>query len=106
MYNIPPRIITLTAFLIGYALIDDTNSTQQSLLGGFFMLIGQTLSTNASSQFNGEWNQYAGQNGSNYASTNIGSNTSNRGSNQDMIDLLMKSRKAIDDQIERLKKGS
>ncbi len=91
MQHIPPRIVTLTAFLIGYALIDDTNSQEQNYLGGFFMLIGQTLSTNASSQFKHEWNN----------ATRF-SNSNQTTSKENMVDLLKKSRDAIDEQIKRM----
>ncbi len=45
------KLLTLSAFTIGFLLIDDLNSTEQNALGGFFMLLGQTLCTNASFKF-------------------------------------------------------
>lgn len=51
------KLLTLTAFLIGYALINDLSSTEQDALGGFFMLIGQTLCTNSGFHFNNDWSR-------------------------------------------------
>lgn len=50
------RLLTITAFTIGYVLIDELTATEQNAVGNFFMLIGQTLSTNSSFNFNGDWN--------------------------------------------------
>lgn len=50
------RLLTITAFTIGYVLIDELTATEQNAVGNFFMLIGQTLSTNSSFNFNVEWN--------------------------------------------------
>ena len=52
------KLITLTAFLIGYFLIDNLNSNEQSALGNFFMLIGQTLCTSGSDNFRKDWSSY------------------------------------------------
>lgn len=49
------RSLTTIAFLIGLALIDGLNSTEQSAVGNFIMLIGQTLCTNGSYTFNDDW---------------------------------------------------
>ena len=50
------RLLTITAFTIGYDLIDELTATEQNAVGNFFMLIGQTLSTNSSFNFNVDWN--------------------------------------------------
>ena len=50
------RLLTITAFTIGYVLIDELTATEQNAVGNFFMLIGQTLSTNSSFNFNVDWN--------------------------------------------------
>lgn len=50
------RLLTITAFTIGYVLIDKLTATEQNAVGNFFMLIGQTLSTNSSFNFNVDWN--------------------------------------------------
>ena len=50
------RLLTISAFTIGYVLIDELTATEQNAVGNFFMLIGQTLSTNSSFNFNVDWN--------------------------------------------------
>ena len=50
------RLLTITAFTIGYVLIDELTATEQNAVGNFFLLIGQTLSTNSSFNFNVDWN--------------------------------------------------
>ena len=42
------RLLTISAFTIGYVMIDQLTATEQNAVGNFFMLIGQTLSTNSS----------------------------------------------------------
>ena len=49
--NIPPKLFSLSAVTVGYLLIDDLDSSEQNALGSWFMLLGQTLCTNASSHF-------------------------------------------------------
>ena len=48
--NISPKIFTLSAFLIAFVLIDDMNAAAQNAVGGWFMLLGQTLETNSAQQ--------------------------------------------------------
>lgn len=50
------RLLTISAFTIGYVMIDELTATEQNAVGNFFMLIGQTLSTNSSFNFNVDWN--------------------------------------------------
>lgn len=69
------RSLTTLAFLIGIALIDGLNSTEQSAVGNFIMLIGQTLCTNGSYTFNDDWQ---GHNGINKDTLTKASNIINR----------------------------
>ena len=95
------RLLTLTAFLIGYALVDDLSSTEQNALGGFFMakrkhaadwiLIGQTLSTNSGFHFNNDWNRRVPSSNNNY-------------SKEDTIRLLRKANEELVRQINNLSK--
>lgn len=89
------RLLTLTAFLIGYALIDDLSSTEQNALGGFFMLVGQTLSTNSGYHFNNDWKKRVPSSNSN--------NTSDF-SKEDTIRLLKKANDELVKQINNLSK--
>lgn len=58
--NIKPEVYTISAFLLGYFLIDTLTSTEQSQLGNWFMLVGQTLCTNGSYNFNNDWKGHLG----------------------------------------------
>lgn len=58
--DIKPEVYTISAFLLGYLLIDTLSSTEQSQLGNWFMLVGQTLCTNGSYNFNNDWKGHLG----------------------------------------------
>lgn len=73
-------LLTLSAFTIATALIDNLTGSEQNALGNWFMLVGQTLCTNGSFNFNKEWKAHL--------NTNIESDK-----------LLQKTRDAIDDHI-------
>lgn len=47
MKNIPPKYYTMSAFIIGFLLLEETNSNEQNALGNWLMLISQVLCTNA-----------------------------------------------------------
>lgn len=44
------RILTLSAIVLGYALISDYSAYEQNSIGNWFMLVGQVLSTNSAFQ--------------------------------------------------------
>lgn len=48
--NISAPIFTTSAFVIGLLLCDDLTPAEQNALGGWFMLVGQTISTNSGQQ--------------------------------------------------------
>ena len=48
--NISANAYTTSAFIIGLLLCDELTPAEQNSLGGWFMLVGQTLSTNAGQQ--------------------------------------------------------
>ena len=45
--NIPPKLFSLSAVIVGYILIDDSTANEQNALGNWLMLVAQVLSTNA-----------------------------------------------------------
>ncbi len=45
--NIPPKLFSASAVLVGYILIDDMTANEQNALGNWLMLVAQVLSTNA-----------------------------------------------------------
>lgn len=54
MSKFPPNIdagtFTISAFLIGYLLLDDLDPAEQNSIGNWFMMIGQVLCTNSAQQ--------------------------------------------------------
>lgn len=106
------KLITLTAFLIGYFLIDNLNSNEQNALGNFFMLIGQTLCTSGSDNFRKDWSPYA--NPTNYTSNGDNvrgdefsffndKNDRNYMSREEVVEMLKKARDIFDREIDKLK---
>lgn len=45
--NIPPKLFSLSAVIVGYILIDDMTAKEQNAVGNWLMLVAQVLSTNA-----------------------------------------------------------
>jgi len=45
-----PKTFTLSAVIVGYALIDDLTANEQNSLGNWLMMVGQLLETNSSQQ--------------------------------------------------------
>lgn len=45
--NIPPKLFSLSAVVVGYILIDDLTANEQNAIGNWLMLVAQVLSTNA-----------------------------------------------------------
>ncbi len=108
--NINAEAFTTSAFLIGLLLADDSTPAEQNALGGWFMLIGQTLSTNSGQQqlINNRNNT---SNGSNEHTVNSNINkegiNSNNGFNQNdiniQINMINKVIKAMQKEIDNLK---
>ncbi len=48
--NIDADSFTLSAMIIGYALIDDLSPAEQNSVGNWFMMIGQVLCTHSAQQ--------------------------------------------------------
>ena len=45
--NVPPKLFSISAVVVGYILIDDLTANEQNALGNWLMLVAQVLSTNA-----------------------------------------------------------
>ena len=45
--NVPPKLFSFSAVVVGYILIDDMTANEQNALGKWLMLVAQVLSTNA-----------------------------------------------------------
>lgn len=87
--NVPPKLFTGSAIVIGYLLIDDTTANEQNALGNWLMLVAQILCTNA----------YYKQ-----VQTERGPSTQTEPSNQEVIVMLQKMMRAMQEEIDDIKK--
>ncbi len=88
--NVPPKIFTLSATVIGFILIDDTTAEEQNALGNWLMLVAQVLCTN------GFYKQL--QNVKN-------NNHQQMPSNEETLRMLQKMVMALNKEIEEIKKN-
>lgn len=125
--NIPPKLFSLSAVIVGYILIDDSTANEQNALGNWLMLVAQVLSTNAfyravmqergleprESTETGRNNSYTfGNNNDTYANNNFYNNNNGNSytnCNQSEIDetiaMLEKMVCAMQKEIEEIKKN-
>lgn len=108
--SINANIFTTSAFIIGILLTDDATPAEQNSLGGWFMLIGQVLSTNSAQQqvLN---NRNSTSNTSNQHTINsnarINENINDTNIHDDInnqINMINKVIKAMQQEIDNLKK--
>jgi hypothetical protein len=50
LFNINPTVSTLCSYLVGLLLVGDLTASEQSALGNWIFLVGQTLITHGASQ--------------------------------------------------------
>ena len=89
--NVPAKIFSLSAIVVGYLLIDDLTAKEQNALGNWLMLVAQVISTNAfykEVQLERQETQKSNQE----------SNT------EDIIEILEKMINALSKEVEELKK--
>ena len=107
--NTSPKLFSLSAVVVGYLLIDDMSANEQNALGNWLMLVGQLISTNAyyaavASERNNNSNN---SNMSNQADRNQNSNSRINNSNfnnQDTLKMLEKMLKALNEEVNNIKK--
>ena len=81
-----PKLYTLSAVMVGFLLLDDLSASEQNALGNWLMLASQVLCTNA----------YFRQLKSN-------ENTPN---NEETLNMLTKMVKALEKEIDEIKKNT
>lgn len=110
--NIPPKLFSLSAIVVGYILIDDMTANEQNAVGNWLMLVAQVISTNAFyrqvMQERGLEPVGATESGKpnpNANSSNRHNTTKNEKPNEDQDTLVMleKMVKAIQIEIEKIK---
>ena len=89
--NIPPKLFSLSAVIVGYLLIDDTTANEQNALGNWLMLTAQVLCTNA---FYKQVHQERG----------IDTSNVKQPTTEETIAMLEKMVRAIEQEINELKK--
>lgn len=48
--NLDPKVYTISAILIGFALLDDFTAAEQNAIGNWFITVGQVLENNSAWQ--------------------------------------------------------
>lgn len=90
--NVPPKVFSFSAIIVGYLLIDDLTANEQNALGNWLMLTAQVLCTNAF------YKQVQAERG-------IDISNSKQPSEQETIQMMQKMIHAMQQEIEELKKS-
>ena len=92
--DIPPKAFTFSAIVVGYLLIDDTTANEQNALGNWLMLTAQVLCTNAF------YKQVQMERGNIIENANENKNYTT----DETIDMLEKMIRALQSEVDELKK--
>ena len=115
--NIPPKLFSLSAIVVGYILIDDATANEQNAIGNWLMLVAQVLSTNAFyravMQERGLEPVGSTETGRNNADTFAGSygqsagnvNYGNSSDNDETLEMLEKMVRAMQMEIDNIKRS-
>ena len=114
--NIPPKLFSLSAVVVGYILIDDMTANEQNAVGNWLMLVAQVLSTNAfyravmqerglepvgsTETGRNNANTFSGFNGQSFGNINTDNNK------DETIAMLEKMLKAIEKEINNIKNSN
>ena len=115
--NIPPKLFSLSAVVVGYILIDDMTANEQNAVGNWLMLVAQVLSTNAfyravmqerglepvgsTETGRNNANTFSGFNGQSSGNINANDNSDD----EQTLDMLEKMVKAMQTEIENIKRN-
>ena len=106
--NIPPKLFSASAIVVGYLLIDDMTANEQNALGNWLMLVAQVLSTNAFyravMQERGLEPKGSTETGRNNADTFAGS-MNNISDHDDTLNMLEKMVRAMQQEIDEIKRN-
>lgn len=92
-----PRVLTLSAIILGYALIGDYSANEQNAIGNWFMLVGQILETNSA------FEQMSQSNQNTNASTNYQIYSQRLSANEEEIKKIKEVLENLIDKIDNLK---
>ena len=106
--NIPPKLFSASAIVVGYLLIDDMTANEQNALGNWLMLVSQVLSTNAFyravMQERGLEPKGSTETGRNNADT-FASTMNNSSDHEETLNMLEKMVKAMQQEIDEIKRN-
>lgn len=112
--NIPPKLFSFSAIVVGYILIDDATANEQNALGNWLMLVAQVLQTNAFYRqvmqergLEPVGSTESGKTNPNTFHGNFGQSAGNvnfNGSEEETLAMLEKMIRAIQIEIENIKK--
>ena len=88
--NIPPKLFSLSAVVVGYILIDDMTANEQNAIGNWLMLVAQILCTNAF------YKQVMQERGFD----------NNKNDSEQTIAMMQKMMDALQKEIDEIKKGN
>ena len=92
--DVSPKAFSFSAIVVGYLLIDDTTANEQNALGNWLMLIAQVLCTNAF------YKQVQMERGNITENANENRNYTT----DETIDMLEKMIRALQSEVDELKK--
>ncbi len=105
--NIPPKLFSASAIVVGYLLIDDMTANEQNALGNWLMLVAQVLSTNAFyravMQERGLEPKGSTETGRNNADTFA--NSINNSDHEETLNMLEKMVRAMQQEIDEIKRN-
>ncbi len=90
--NVPAKVFSLSAVIVGYLLIDDLTANEQNALGNWLMLVAQVLSTNA------YYKQVQAERGLDYKNMNPPNS-------KETIEMMQKMIIAMQNEIDEIKKS-
>lgn len=109
--NVPPKLFSLSAVVVGYILIDDMTANEQNAVGNWLMLVAQVLSTNAFYRavmkergLEPSVSTETGRNNA-FAFSGMGSINSS-GDKEETIQMLEKMLKAIEKELDNIKNSN
>lgn len=110
--NVPPKLFSLSAVVVGYILIDDMTANEQNAVGNWLMLVAQVLSTNAFYRavmqergLEPKGSTETGRNNADTFSNFSGNNTSSNEFDNETVVMLEKMVRAMQTEIDNIKRN-
>lgn len=98
--HVPPQLFSISAVVVGALLVDDATPNEQNALGNWLMLVSQYLCTNAAY---GQLLQSRMQTPGDFSESS--NQDSSKQTTEETIEMLTKMVKAMNKEIEEIKKS-